>query len=119
MIEKLKQEFNAQKRKYLKYSILLDLLGMASYVFPFMADLTDIVFAPIYGVLIFYLYRRNTLPAILGGLFGATEEILVFSDGIPTATIMWFYTYIFRRKATFDEFVNERQTNETILTYTD
>ncbi len=105
MPDHIKQEFKALKKKFLKYSIALDLIGMASYVFPFIADVTDLFFAPVYGSIIFYMYRRNTLPAIIGGLFGTAEELLVMSDGIPTATLLWIYTYVFRKKEAFEDFV--------------
>lgn len=115
MIDQLKQEFKIRKRKFLKYSIALDLLGMASYAFPFLADITDLVFAPIYGSIIFYMYRRNTLPALIGGLLGTTEELLVMSDGIPTATIMWIYTYVIRKKSAFEAFVKDRKSDDVII----
>jgi hypothetical protein len=35
----------------------------------------------------------------IAGLFGTIEELIPFTDIIPTFTITWFYTYIIRKEA--------------------
>ncbi len=78
---------------YLKLlaSIGIDILGMGSYVLDFfgffvLGEITDIIFAPISAFLVYALYKNKTLAWIDG-----IEEILPYTDVIPTATIGWFY----------------------------
>lgn len=101
--------FEKRKRTHLLASIALDVLGMASYGIPFFAELTDLIFAPIYGLLIFIMYRRRTLSGLAGGIVGTIEEWFPGTDVMPTATIMWIYTYIFTRNKTLRKFVEERE----------
>ena len=65
-------------------SLAIDAVGIASYLIPGLAELSDTAWAPISGFLIFTMYGNGPL-AILG--FG--EEILPGTDIIPTATIAW------------------------------
>lgn len=65
--------------------ILLDLVGMLSYVVPALGEWMDIAWAPISAYLFSILF---------GGIKGAVivfwEEILPFTDAIPTFTITYF-----------------------------
>ena len=65
--------------------ILLDLIGMLSYVVPGMGELMDLVWAPISALLFSILFggAKGTVIAFL-------EEILPFIDAIPTFTITYF-----------------------------
>ena len=75
-----------QQRTKLFVSVLADILGMGSYLFPVVGEMTDIVYAPLYGLWIAYAYENKT-----AGVLGALEEALPFTDAIPTATITHFY----------------------------
>ena len=66
-------------------SIILDLLGLVSYVFPFFGEMTDILFAPLQAWWIYKVYGSKK-----GAMLGFVEEILPFSDIIPSCTIMHF-----------------------------
>lgn len=66
----------------LTISILLDLLGFVSY---FSGGLIDIIYAPLYGLWIRYAYKDTKLAWL-----GFAEELLPFTDAIPTATIAHF-----------------------------
>ncbi|MBC7687432.1 MAG: hypothetical protein H7211_04560 [Aquabacterium sp.] len=68
--------------------ILLDLAGMASFIFPFLGEFSDIVWAPI-SALIFNKLFGGRLGAI-GGVLNFLEEIVPFTDIIPSFTIAWF-----------------------------
>ena len=57
------------------------------------AELTDVVYAPLSAVLIYLLYGEK-LPAVLDFF----EEILPFTDWIPSATLAWVYVYAIKRK---------------------
>ena len=68
--------------------ILMDLIGMASFLFPAMAEFTDIIWAPI-SAYIFNKLFGGRLGAI-GGVLNFIEEIVPFTDVIPSFTIAWF-----------------------------
>lgn len=65
--------------------ILLDLVGMLSYIVPTFGEWMDIAWGPISAYLFIILF---------GGIKGAVivflEEILPFTDAIPTFTITYF-----------------------------
>ena len=106
--EKALLAFQKQKNRHLIISILLDLLGMSTYLLPVMGELGDTIFAPFYGIAIFVMYRKALIPAALGGFAGALEEFLPASDIIPTATVMWVYYYIVRNKKALNQFADDR-----------
>jgi len=68
--------------------ILLDLVGMASYIFPLFAEMSDVVWAPI-SAIIFNKLFGGRLGAI-GSVLNFLEEIVPFTDIIPSFTIAWF-----------------------------
>ena len=65
-------------------SLIIDGVGMGSYIFPALGEASDIIWAPISAWLIFKLYGRTDLA-----LVGFAEEMLPGLDFIPTATIGW------------------------------
>jgi hypothetical protein len=66
-------------------ALLIDLIGMASFAIPFIGDFADIVWAPISAVLIYKLFGNSIAFATLGFF----EELLPFTDLLPTATLAW------------------------------
>jgi len=82
---------NATKNKLI-FSIIIDIIGMGSYLIPIIGEFLDLIWAPISGILIKIIYGDNFFV-----IFGTAEELLPFTDIIPTATICWFY-YYFREK---------------------
>jgi len=85
--------------KYKKLAICLvcDALGYVSFVFPPF----DIVWAPLAGYLMTKLYKGKT--GKIAGVIVFIEEALPFLDVVPTFTLMWFYSYIFKTKKEFIE----------------
>ena len=78
-----------ERYKKLGYSFLIDLIGMISYPIDFFfgfGEVTDLVWAPISGYLVYKLYGNFYLSAL-----GFGEELAPFTDVIPTATIAWLY----------------------------
>ena len=65
-------------------AVLIDITGYSTYIFPALGEFGDIVWAPISAYLIFKIFKSKT-----GAAIGFIEEILPFSDFIPTATIIW------------------------------
>ena len=68
--------------------IVMDLLGMASYAFPVAAEYTDIVWAPISAYIFNKLFGGRL--GLIGGVLNFLEEIIPFTDIIPSFTIAWF-----------------------------
>lgn len=82
------------KGTMLVLSLLFDFIGMVSYFVPVFAEVTDLFWAPISGILLVVMFKGTA--GKLAGVFGFIEELLPFVDVIPTFTITWFYTYIIR-----------------------
>ena len=68
--------------------ILMDVIGMASYILPAMAEFTDIVWAPISGYIFYKLFGGRL--GLIGGVLDFLEEIIPGTDIIPSFTIAWF-----------------------------
>jgi hypothetical protein len=66
----------------------MDLIGMASYILPGWAEFTDLVWAPISGIIFFKLFGGRF--GMIGGVLDFLEEIIPFTDIIPSFTIAWF-----------------------------
>ncbi len=82
-----------KKYKKLALSIVLDLIGLI--------PLIDIIWAPLSGYIMTKLYKGT--KGKVAAVVSFVEEIIPFSDFIPTFTIMWFYTYIFGKKEIIEE----------------
>ena len=65
--------------------ILLDVVGLLSYVLPALGEWMDIAWAPISA----FLFSR-LFGGIKGTILVFLEEILPFTDVIPTFTITYF-----------------------------
>ena len=85
------------KYKILGYSIIFDALGYVSFVFPPF----DIIWAPAAGYLMTKLYKGRT--GKIAGAITFIEEALPFTDVVPTFTLMWIYTYVFKTEKTIIE----------------
>ncbi len=101
-------QFKNKRNKYLVISIILDVLGMTTYLVPVLGEVGDFIFAPFYGLAIFIMYRKRIFSAAIGGITGTIEELLPATDIIPTATVMWTYTYIMRKDRTLKSFIKEK-----------
>ncbi len=108
--DNVSQSFNEKKRKDLMASLAIDALGMATYIIPALGEVADIAIAPIVSILI-YAVHRTTFGAIAGFL----EEIIPFTDIIPSATIIWFYRYILKKENTFNEFMEKFKKKHSIV----
>ena len=84
--------------KYLKLlvSLLLDALGFVSFVIPGIGEFSDIIWAPVSAYIMTKLYKGKV--GKVAGVITFLEEAFPFSDVVPTFTIMWVYTYVFKSK---------------------
>ncbi len=67
--------------------IVMDLLGAATYILPFLGESFDLIFAPISAVVYYFTFGGKL--GIIGGTINFIEEILPGTDIIPTFTITW------------------------------
>jgi len=81
----------SDKKRDLILSIVLDVIGMATYLIPVLGEFSDILWAPISGFLMTRIYKG--FSGKVAGVFAFIEEVIPFTDFIPTFTLMWIYTY--------------------------
>ncbi|WP_395044816.1 hypothetical protein [Flavobacterium sp.] len=92
----------SNKQRNLFLGIILDLVGMLTYLVPFLGEFADTIWAPIAGLMLSYMYK-GTIGKV-GGIIEFLEEILPFSDFIPTFTLTWIYTYIIKKEENEQKF---------------
>ena len=68
--------------------IIMDLIGLATYAFPVLAEFADIAWAPISGLIFYKLFGGRF--GQIGGVLNFLEEIIPLTDIIPSFTIAWF-----------------------------
>ncbi len=84
------------KTRDLVLSLLFDAIGMVSFTIPLIGEFSDVIWAPLAGYLMTYLYKGTV--GKVAGVFTFLEEILPFTDFIPSFTLTWVYTYIYSNK---------------------
>ena len=84
------------KNRNLFLGILFDAIGMLSFTIPFVGEFSDVVWAPIAGYLMTTMYKGTV--GKVGGVVAFLEEILPFSDFIPTFTLTWIYNYVIKNR---------------------
>ncbi len=89
------KHLNDNKTQNLILGLVFDAIGMMSYSLPFIGEMSDLAWAPISAFLMTRLYKGNA--GKIGGVVSFLEEILPFTDIIPSFTLMWFYTYVFNK----------------------
>ncbi len=68
--------------------ILMDIIGMASYIIPGIGESIDVWWAGLSGI-IFIMFFGGRF-GMIGGVLNFLEEIFPFTDIIPSFTIAWF-----------------------------
>ena len=86
----------SNKNRNLILGIIFDLVGYASYSVPWVAESTDVVWAPIAGFMLARMYKGTV--GRVGGVLEFLEEIILFTDFIPTFTLTWIYTYLIKKE---------------------
>lgn len=84
------------KSRDLILSLIFDAVGMLSYLVPVLGALSDIIWAPIAGLILMRMYKGTV--GTVGGFIVFVEELLPGLDFIPTFTITWIYTYLIKKK---------------------
>ena len=84
------------KYKKLGIGILFDALGLVSFIIPGIGEFSDIVWAPVSAWLMTKLYTGKA--GKVAGVITLVEEALPGFDVIPTFTLLWLYTYVFKKE---------------------
>ncbi len=99
MIEKSNEiQHQNDKNKNLILGILFDMIGFLSFSIPFIGEFSDIIWAPLAGYLMTRMYKGSI--GRVAGVIEFLEEIIPFSDFIPTFTLTWIYTYKIKKQNT-------------------
>ena len=68
--------------------ILLDAVGYVSLFFPGIGETTDLIWAPLSGLLFYIAFGGKT--GVIGAAIAFAEEILPWTDVIPVFTLGYF-----------------------------
>ena len=93
------------KKKLLIKGIIYDALGMATMAVPLIGPFLDLAWAPIAAKKMSRMYPGNKGKIASVLLF--LEEILPFTDVIPTFTLMWLYTFVWKGEEAYERNVIE------------
>lgn len=107
-IEKLKKKFEAEKQSRLMIAIGIDLLGYLSYLIPGIGETFDTLIAPISAILVYIFFNKKLKWAG----FTFFEEIMPFTDVIPSATIAWHDMYVRNQEKTIEEMIESEKRKE-------
>jgi hypothetical protein len=96
MKEEIQVEQVNNKNRDLILGLLFDGIGMLSFSIPLIGEFSDVVWAPIAGFLMTWMYKGKI--GKVAGIFTFLEEIIPFTDVIPTFTLTWIYNYWIKKK---------------------
>lgn len=85
-----------EKKKLLIKGLVYDTIGMASGAIPVVGGFLDLLWAPYAAKQMTAMYpgKKGKLASVIVFM----EEILPFTDIIPTFTLMWFYTFVWKKE---------------------
>ncbi len=95
-LEIINNEELQHKYRNLILGIIFDIIGMLSFSIPYLGEFSDVIWAPISGYLMVWMYKGSL--GKIGGIVSFLEEILPFSDFLPTFTLTWIYNYWIKKK---------------------
>lgn len=75
----------------------MDIIGLASYLLPAFGEWSDLIWGPV-SAIVFYKTFGGTIGKA-GAFINLLEEILPFTDIIPTFAIAYFYERILNARA--------------------
>lgn len=81
------------KFKLLRKGLLMDAVGMITTFIPVVGPFLDILWAPYAAKKMNEMYKGQ--DGKIASVIVFIEEILPFTDFIPTFTLMWLYTFVF------------------------
>lgn len=87
---------NSNKYTKLFLGLLFDAVGMLSFAVPGVGEFSDVIWAPVSGWLMTRMYKGRIGKT--AGVITFIEELVPGMDIIPTFTITWLYTYVFKKE---------------------
>ena len=94
--DKIPEEQIDNKNRNLILGIVFDAVGMLSFTIPYLGEFSDVIWAPLAGFLMTWMYKGNI--GKVGGIFAFLEEIIPFTDFIPSFTLTWIYNYWIKKE---------------------
>lgn len=88
---------NTNKYNKLALGLLFDALGYVSFLIPGVGAFGDLFWAPASAYLMTKMYKGK--KGKIAAAISFIEEIMPGLDIIPTFTLMWLYTYVFKTSA--------------------
>jgi hypothetical protein len=82
------------KFKLLRNGIALDAIGMFTMFIPVIGPVLDILWAPFAAKKMSEMYRGK--EGKIASIIVFIEEVLPVTDVIPTFTLMWLYTFVWK-----------------------
>ncbi len=76
--------------------LILDGIGMISFSIPLIGEFSDVIWAPIAALIMSRMYKGRI--GKVAGVLTFLEEIIPFTDIIPSFTLTWIYTYFFSKE---------------------
>jgi len=76
--------------------LILDGIGMISFSIPLIGEFSDVIWAPIAAIIMARMYKGRV--GKVAGVLTFIEEIIPFTDIIPSFTLTWIYTYYFQKR---------------------
>lgn len=84
------------KTTLLKKSLLFDAIGMVTMAIPFIGPLLDLIWAPYAAKQMSEMYKGR--EGKIASIIVFIEELLPMTDFIPTFTLMWIYTFVWKKE---------------------
>ncbi len=96
ILEEIQKEQIGNKNRNLFLGIVFDAIGMLSFSIPYLGEFSDVIWAPMAGFLMTWMYKG--IVGKVGGIFTFLEEIIPFTDFIPSFTLTWIYNYWIKKE---------------------
>ncbi|KAF2334938.1 hypothetical protein [Flavobacterium daemonense] len=95
-MQDLKATKEGVRTNKLLIGLLLDAIGMISFSIPLIGEFSDVIWAPIAAFIMTRMYKGRV--GKVASVLTFIEEILPFTDVIPSFTLTWIYTYYFQKR---------------------
>ena len=109
----IEKAYQREKRNMLALSLVMDAIGMATYIVPGLTEFVDIAWAPLAGTISFLMFRGRT--GLLGGAATFVEELLPVTDVVPSFSLTWVMKYHRREHQTMEAFAERYRRRKTLL----
>ncbi|WP_010232142.1 hypothetical protein [Gillisia marina] len=95
------------KNKLLIKGLMYDAVGMATMAIPLVGPFLDLAWAPFAANKMSEMYpgKKGKIASVLVFI----EEILPFTDIIPSFTLMWLYTFVWKKEPMENEIIIEAE----------